>query len=162
MNILGIGMLVKKARVTSGLSQKAVAFASKVPRVTIVNLENGNTGDIGILNLSQIGDVIGLDFFWDSKKKDYVNLALGNINISYIKSMTPSDLERFMLSGKTKPGFEGSVMHLIDETPTSIVAGAVKQIANSNNAKAKKIWSNLASVAKDIQSPNEFWTIIEK
>lgn len=105
--------------------------------------------------------MIGLELFTDVKKKDYVKLELGNINSSYIKTMKPSDFKKFMLSGKTAPGFEGTGMHLIDKTPTSIVAGAVKQISNNDHAKAKKIWSNLASVAKEIQSPNEFWALIE-
>ena len=65
-----------------------------------------------------------------------------------------------MLSGKIQPGLEGQVLHLIDETPISLVAGAVKQIAAKKNIKAKLLWKNLAKVAADIQSPNKFWSSI--
>jgi DNA-binding XRE family transcriptional regulator len=41
MDILTIGAIIKKERVACGLSQKALAEASHISRVTIVNLEKG-------------------------------------------------------------------------------------------------------------------------
>ena len=71
--------------------------------------------------------------------------------------MSASDLEKFMLTGKTEPGFEGQVMHLIDETPTSLVIDAVKQLAAKNNINAGLVWKNFARVATEIKSPNKFF-----
>ena len=84
-------------------------------------------------------------------------MTLSNINTSYKKTMSVPDLEKFMLTGKTEPGFEGQVMHLIDETPTSLVVDAVKQLAAKNNINAESVWKNLARVAAEIKSPNKFF-----
>lgn len=161
MNISTIGILIRKEREACGLSQKALASASHVSRVTIVNLETGKVGDIGAMKLSAITDVIGLPMFSSGRKTDFIKVVLGNLNTSYKKSMSPPVLENLMLSGKIEPGFEGQAMHLIDETPVSLIAGAVKQLAARKNVKAKRIWSNLAAVANEIESPNKFWHAIE-
>lgn len=88
---------------------------------------------------------------------DFVKVTLSNINTSYKRSMSVSELEKLMLTGKIEPGFEGQVMHLIDETPTSLVVGAIEQLAAKNNINAKLVWNNLAHVATEIKSPNKFW-----
>jgi len=160
MDILTIGAIIKKERAACGLSQKALAEASHVSRVTIVNLEKGKVGDIGAIKLSEIAEVIGTPMFSTGKKLDFVKLTLSNINTSYKKSMSMYDLEKFMLSGKIQPGLEGQVMHLIDETPTSLIAGAVKQLATKRNINAKQVWKTLANVANEIKSPNKFWNAV--
>jgi transcriptional regulator with XRE-family HTH domain len=160
MDILTIGAIIKKERTACGLSQKALAAASHVSRVTIVNLEKGKLGDIGAIKLSEIADIVGTPMFSTGKKMDFIKITLGNINTSYKKSMSASDLEKLMQSGKIEPGIEGQVMHLIDETPISIVAGAVKQLASKKELNAKLIWKNLAHVATEIKSPNKFWNAI--
>jgi len=160
VDISTIGAIIKKERTACGLSQKALAEASHVSRVTIVNLEGGKVGDIGALKLAEIAENVGAPMFSSGKKTDFVKVTLSNINTSYKKSMSVSDLEKFMLSGKIQPGLEGQVLHLMDETPTSLVAGAVKQLAAKKNIKAKSVWKNLAQVAAEIKSPNKFWSAI--
>lgn len=160
MNISTIGTIIKNGRTACGLSQRALAEASHVSRATIVNLEKGNVGDIGALKLSEISEVIGVPMFSEPKKMDFVKLTLSNINTSYKQSMLASDLEQLMLSGKMQSGFEGQVMHLIDETPIFLVAGAVKQLSSKNNINPKLIWKNLAHIASEIKSPNKFWSCI--
>lgn len=161
MDISTIGEIIRKERTACGLSQKALAEASHVSRVTIVNLEGGKVGDIGAVKLAGIAENVGLPMFSTGKKKmDFVKLTLSNINTSYKKPMSISDLEKFMLSGKIQPGFEGQAFHLIDETPTSLVTGAVKQLAAKKKIKAKQVWKNLAHVANEIKSPNKFWSAI--
>jgi len=160
MNILTIGTIIKKERTACGLSQKALAEASHVSRVTIVNLEKGKVGDIGAIKLSEIAEIIGTPMFSTGKKMDFVKVTLSNINTSYKKSMSAADLEKFMLSGEIQPGFEGQVMHLIDETPTSLVAGAIKQLSAKKHINAKLVWKNLAHVAAEIKSPNKFWNAV--
>jgi transcriptional regulator with XRE-family HTH domain len=160
MNILTIGTIIKKEREACGLTQRALAVASHVSRVTIVNLENGKGGDIGAVKLSEIAENVGITLFSMGRKVDSIKMTLGNVNTSYKNTMSVSDLEKFMLSGKIQPGLEGQVLHLIDETPTSLVASAIKQIAAKKNIKAKLIWKNLAKVAAEIKSPNKFWSCI--
>lgn len=87
-------------------------------------------------------------------------MLLSHINTSYEKSMTISDLEKLMLSGKIPPGFEGQVLHLIDETPTSLLAGAIRQLVLKKPIQPKQIWKNLANIAFQIQTPNKFWISI--
>ena len=91
------------------------------------------------------------------EKMDFLRMTTGNVNTSYKTSMSVAELEEFMLTGKIEPGFEGQVLHLIDETPTSIVEGAVEQLAAKNNINAKLVWENLARVAAEIKSPNKFF-----
>ncbi|MDP2804802.1 MAG: helix-turn-helix transcriptional regulator [Gallionellaceae bacterium] len=160
MDILTIGSIIKKEREACGLTQRAVAAVSHVSRVTIVNLENGHVGDIGAVKLSEIAESVGTTLFATGKKLDSIKMTLGNINTSYKNIMSASDLEKFMLSGKIQPGLEGQVLHLIDETPTSLVASTVKQIAAKKNIKAKLLWKNLAKVAAEIKSPNKFWSCV--
>lgn len=158
MNITTIGAIIKKERMASGLSQKALAEASRVSRVTIVNLEKGKVGDIGAVKLAVIAENVGLPLFSSGKKMDFFKMTLSNVNTSYKNSMSVSDLEKLMLTGVIAPGLEGQVLHLIDETPTSLVSGAVKQLALKKNMQAKQVWKNLAQVAKQIQTPNKFWS----
>lgn len=160
MNISTIGTIIRNGRTACGLSQKALAEASHVSRATIVNLEKGNVGDIGAIKLSEISEVIGVPMFSSSKNMDFVKLILSNINTSYKKVMLAADLEQLMVKGKFQSGFEGQVMHLIDETPTFLVAGAVKQLSSKNNINPKLIWKNLARIANEIKSPNKFWSCI--
>lgn len=160
MDISTIGAIIKKEREACGLTQRALAEASHVSRVTIVNLENGKVGDIGAVKLSEIAENVGASLFSTGKKVNSIKMTLGNVNTSYKNAMSVSDLEKFMLSGKIQPGLEGQVLHLIDETPTSLVASAIKQIAAKKNIKAKVVWKNLAKVAAEIKSPNKFWTYV--
>ena len=160
MDIYTIGAIIKKERESCGLTQRALAEVSHVSRVTIVNLENGKVGDIGAVKLSDIAENVGASLFSTGKKVDFVKMTLGNVNTSYKNAMSVSDLEKFMLNGKIQPGLEGQVLHLIDETPTSLVTSAVKQIAAKKNIKAKLLWKNLAKVAADIKSPNKFWSYV--
>jgi hypothetical protein len=92
------------------------------------------------------------------KKVDAISMLLSNINTSYKNIMSVPDLEKFLLSGNIQPGLEGQVLHLIDETPTSLIASAIKQLALNKNIEAKLIWQNLAKVAAEINSPNIFWS----
>ncbi|MBU1424094.1 MAG: helix-turn-helix domain-containing protein [Gammaproteobacteria bacterium] len=142
------------------MTQGALAELAHVSRVTIVNLENGKVGDIGAVKLSEIAENVGISLFSTGKKADFVKMTLGNVNTSYKTTMSESDLEQFMLSGKIQPGLEGQVLHLIDETPVSLVSSAVKQIAAKKNIRAKLIWKNLARVAADIKSPIKFWSYV--
>ncbi len=160
MDISTIGALIRKERTACGLSQKALAEASHVSRVTIVNLENGKGGDIGAVKLAQIAENVGMPLFSSGKKMDFIKMTLSNVNTSYKKSMSVPDLEKLMLSGTIPPGLEGQVLHLIDETPTSLVSGAVKQLAAKKNVKAKEVWKNLAHVAVQMQTPNKFWSSV--
>ncbi len=160
MDIFTIGTIIKRERTACGLSQKALAEASHVSRVTIVNLERGKVSDIGAIRLSEIAENVGVPMFSTNKKMDFIKITLGNINTSYSKPMLATDLEKLILSGKIQPGFEGQVMHLIDETPTSLVAGAIKQLSMKNGINAKLAWKNLAHVAMEIKSPKKFWSAI--
>lgn len=88
---------------------------------------------------------------------DFLKITTSTINTSYRTPMSVSDLERFLLSGKIEPGFEGQVMHLIDETQLSLVEDAVKQLATKENIDTELIWKNLRRVAAEILSVNPYW-----
>ena len=48
-------------------------------------------------------------------------------------------------------------MHLIDDTPTSLLIDAVNQLAAKKSISAELIWKSLARVAAEIMSPNKFF-----
>lgn len=160
MNISTIGAIIKKERTACGLSQKALAEASHVSRVTIVKLEGGKVGDIGAVKLAEIAENVGFPMFSTGKKMDFVKMMLSELNTSYKTPMSMPDLEKLMLEGKIQRGFEGQVSHLIDETPISLITGVIKQLAETKELKTKLIWKNLAQIATEIKSPNKFWSAI--
>lgn len=160
MDINAIGTIIKNGRTACGLSQNALAAASHISRVTISNLESGRVGDIGALKLAEIAENIGLPLFSRGKPMDCMKLILSNINTSYAKAMTVADLEKFVLHGEVLQGFEGQILHLLDETPTALISGSIKQIAEKKKIPPKKLWKNLAQLAKKIQSPNQFWNAV--
>lgn len=160
MDIQTIGTIIKQGRMACGLSQKALAEASHLSRVTIVNLENGKVGDIGAVKLSELADIVGKPIFSSGKPMDFVQMLLGSINTSYKSIMTKAQLELVMLNGEKLDGFEGQIFHLIEEAPASLITGAVKQMAIEKQFKPKQIWKNLARLAQEIGSPNHFWAVI--
>lgn len=160
MNIQTIGNIIKQERIACGLSQRALAEASHVSRVTIVNLENGKVGDIGAVKLSELADIVGKPIFSSGQSMDFIQMLLGNINTSYKKTMTKIQLEALMLKGEVSPGFEGQVFHLIEEASPVLIAGAVKHLASEKMTSPKGIWKNLAKLAQEIESPKQFWIAI--
>jgi len=157
MNILTIGAIIKQERMSCGLTQEALAKVSHVSRVTLVNLERGKGRDIGAVKLSEIAENVGISLFASGVNVNFIKMTLSNVNTSYKNVMSETDLEKFMLSGVVPTGLEGQVLHLIDETPVSLVTSTVKQIAAKKNVKPKQIWKNLSKVAAEIRSPNPFW-----
>lgn len=160
MNIQTIGTIIKHERIACGLSQKALAEASHLSRVTIVNLENGKVGDIGAVKLSELADIVGKPIFSTGKSMDFVQMLLGNINTSYKNMLSKPQLEAVMLKGVVPTGYEGQIFHLIEEASLALITGAVKQLAMQKQAKPKQIWQNLAKLAQAIQSPKQFWATI--
>lgn len=160
MNIQTIGTIIKLERVACGLSQKALAEASQLSRVTIVNLENGKVGDIGAVKLSELADILGKPIFSTGNQMDFVQMLLVSINTSYKASMTKSQLEALMLNGELTKGFEGQLFHLIEEASIAVLAGAVKQLAKERQVNPKQIWKNLGKFAAAIQSPKPFWQVL--
>jgi transcriptional regulator with XRE-family HTH domain len=160
MNIQTIGTIIKHERVACGLSQKALADASHLSRVTIVNLENGKVGDIGAVKLSELADIVGKPIFSTGKQMDFVQMLLGSINTSYKTSMTKAQLEALILNGEFPTGYEGQLFHLIEEASIALLTGAVKQLAIQRHSNPKQMWKNLAKLAVTIQSPKSFWQAV--
>lgn len=115
---------------------------------------------IGVWAVHSCQDNADRSITLNGEKMDFLRMMTSEVNTSYRTSMSVDDLERFMLTGKIEPGFEGQVLHLIDETPTSMVAGAVDQLATKKNIDAQVIWKNLAQVAIEIKSPKKFWDAV--
>lgn len=157
MDIITIGSIIKQERTACGLSQRALAEAAHISRVTLVNLENGKVGDIGAVKLAQIAEHVGLALFSTKQQPDFLNRLVNNINTSYKTPMTLPELECLLLDGHIAAGHEGQVLHLLDESPTPLIIGAVKQLAHQRHISAKRIWKTLAGIATRFQSPVPFW-----
>jgi len=157
MNIQTIGQIIKHERIACGLTQRALAEASRLSRVTIVNLENGKVGDIGAVKLSELADIVGKPIFSLGKNMDFMQMLLGNINTSYKNTLSREQLEAIMLNGTNLVDYAGHKFHLIEETPINLLVGAVKQLSIQSNISAKRIWKNLASLALAMGSKKSFW-----
>lgn len=157
MDIHTIGSIIKQERTACGLSQRTLAEAAHISRVTLVNLENGKVGDIGAVKLAHIAEHVGLTLFSSKQTPDFLNRLVNNMNTSYKTSMTLAALENLLLHGEIKPGHEGQVLHMLDESPTPLIIGAVKQLASQYKVSAKSIWKKLAHIAVHYQSPRTFW-----
>lgn len=156
MNAQTIGAIIRRERKACGLSQNALAHASNISRITLLNVEKG-TVDIGATKLATIAENLGISLFSRGQNMDFIKATLNNINTSYKKIMGVSEFETLLLKGKVEPGFEGQVFHLIDETPTKILSGAIKQIAHKKSIDPKIAWKNLSKIAHQAKSPNSFW-----
>lgn len=158
MDINAIGNIIKQERTACGLSQRTLAEAAHISRVTLVNLENGKVGDIGAVKLAHIAEHVGLTLFSTTQSPDFLTLLVNNMNTSYKTMLTLPALENMLLNGEIMPGHEGQVLHLLDEAPTPLVIGAVKQLAAKHKVSAKVIWKTLGAIAVRFQSPSPFWS----
>jgi transcriptional regulator with XRE-family HTH domain len=61
MELIDLGVLIKKTRRAQKLSQGELVQRSKVSRARLDALENGRISDIGFKNLMRVMNVLGLD-----------------------------------------------------------------------------------------------------
>ncbi|MES2536270.1 MAG: helix-turn-helix domain-containing protein [Pseudomonadota bacterium] len=158
MNLSQIGKLIRARRSELGLAQEQLGRLAGLSRVTINQLENGTLEDLGYKKLDNILGALGITMETFEKKayKDALGLAAKTASTSYKEVLTSSELKKILQTGEAPAQFAAHIITLLDEAPTSIVLGAVKEAA-SDNVSAKKIMKHLAKWASQWQTNRKVW-----
>ncbi len=97
-----------------------------------------------------------METFEKKAYKDALGLAAKTASTSYKEVLTSSELKKILQTGEAPAQFAAHIITLLDEAPTSIVLGAVKEAA-SDNVSAKKIMKHLAKWASQWQTNRKVW-----
>lgn len=103
MNLIDIGHAGRVRRAELGLSQAQLAHLSGLSRQTLVGLENGTLGDLGVNRVGQVMALLGLDTpksdtLARSKKRGLWMVAK-TASVSYAHELAPEALEQALASG---------------------------------------------------------------
>lgn len=163
MNLIDIGTAVRARREELGLSQGQLAHLSGLSRQTLVGLENGNLNDLGVNRAAQVLSVLGLDAPLPTTqarlKKHGLRMAARNANVSYARELQPDSLARMLISGDVPAPYAPHMTHLLDEAPLSMVVMAVEEAATGANVPPRKVWRNVARLAKTLSAHRKaLWT----
>ena len=154
MNLIDISTAVRARREELGLSQVQLAHLSGLSRQTLVGLENGSLNDLGVNRAGQILSVLGLDTPMPTTQvrrgKHGLRMAARNANVSYARELQPDALARMLVSGKVPVWYAPHLTHLLDEAPLPIVVMAVEEAAAEARVPPRKVWRNLAKLAKTL------------
>ncbi|OGB25737.1 MAG: hypothetical protein A3I66_04985 [Burkholderiales bacterium RIFCSPLOWO2_02_FULL_57_36] len=158
MNLPQIGHAIRAQRISFGLSQQQLGDIAGLSRVTINQLENGTLDDLGYSKLNNVLDTLGITMETKEKKGHQHALALAaqTASTSYKAVLTPGMLKKILQSGDAPKQFEAHIMTLLDEAPTAIVLGAVKEAA-AHDVPAKKIMKHLSKWARQWHANNPIW-----
>lgn len=156
LNLIDMGRSVRARRAELGLSQVQLAHLSGLSRQTLVGLENGTLGDLGVNRAAQVLAVLGLDISRPStqerKKKRGLWMAAKSASVSYTSELEPETLGKVLASGEVPQPYIPHLAHLLDETPVSTVVMAVEEAASAAHVSPKKVWHNVAKLAKSLSA----------
>lgn len=154
MNLIAIGRTVRARREELGLSQVQLAHLSGLSRQTLVGLENGTLNDLGVNRAAQVLSVLGLDMPEPTtlarRKKRGLWMAAKNASVSYVRELEPEALGKVLASGEVPAPFVPHLAHLLDEAPVSMVVMAVEEAASKAHVPPRKVWRNVAKLAKSL------------
>ena len=154
MNLNDIGRTVRARRSELGLTQDQLAHLSGLSRQTLVGLENGTLGDLGVNRAGQVLSVLGLDIAEPTtlarSKKRGLWMAAKNASVSYGRELAPETLGRVLVSGEVSSLYAPHLTHLLDEAPVSMVVMAVEEAASAAHVPPRHVWRNVAKLAKSL------------
>jgi transcriptional regulator with XRE-family HTH domain len=154
MNLNEIGRTVRARRSELGLTQDQLAHLSGLSRQTLVGLENGTLGDLGVNRAGHVLSVLGLDIAEPTTrartKKRGLWMAAKNASVSYARELEPETLCRVLVSGEVPSVYAPHLAHLLDETPVSMVVMAVEEAASAAHVPPRQIWRNVAKLARSL------------
>lgn len=156
MSLHDIGMAVRARREALGLSQGQLAQLSGLSRQTLVGLENGSLNDLGVNRAGQVLSVLGLDAPLPTtqarRKKRGLWMAARNAGVSYANELPPAALARVLVSGEVPAPYAPHLTHLLDEAPVPLVVMAVEEAAAAAQVPPRKVWRNVAKLAKTLSA----------
>lgn len=152
-----MGVKIREKRREVGLGQVQLAKLAGLSRVTINQLENGALDDLGYVKLMAVLGILGLDCQATPANglKDALAIAARTASTSYKETLSRDMLAQILRSGEAPEKFHPHLMVLLDETPISIVVGAVKEA--SGKIPAKKIMRHLSKWASEWKTNRQAW-----
>ena len=159
MNLLNVGQTIKARRQALGMSQERLAKLCGLSRATINQLECGALHDLGASKLFHILGLlgIGIDLHPKTGQTHALTLVSQTASVSYNTTLQPDTLGQALLSGQYPPSMTPHFATLLDETPLSLIVGAVQEVAQNNPQTAKQVWKHLCKWAREFGSPRQVW-----
>ena len=159
MNLLNIGQTIKARRQALGMSQERLAKLCGLSRATINQLECGALHDLGASKLFHLLGLlgIGIDLHPKTGQTHALTLVSQTASVSYNTTLQPDALGKALLSGQYPAAMTPHFATLVDETPLSLIVGAVQEVAQNNPQTAKQVWKHLCKWAREFGSPRQVW-----
>lgn len=158
----GFGRLIRRARKARRLTQAELAAAAGVARTTLNQLENGVFPDIGVKKLMAILGTVGQRLtvvpVRRREEPDYLRMASTSASTSFREPLTGDELARALLTGKVPAERRPHLRVILEELPTPVLEGAVRQVAAWSSPK--KVLRNLGTIAASLGIPlrTQSWT----
>lgn len=135
---------------------------SGLSRQTLVGLENGTLGDLGVNRTAQVLSVLGLDMPMPHSHarsgKRALWMAAKNAGVSYARELSPKTLGQILVSGVVPEPFVPHVAHMLDETPVPVVVMAVEEVARAAHVPPRQVWRNMGKLANALaMHRKELW-----
>lgn len=157
MHLHQLTQQIRLARQSKGLTQAALAKASGLSRVTINQIENGVVPDIGIRKFLRVLDALGLELEPATGAprtmkgaKDYLDMLSISASTSYRQPIAANEMAWVLLSGKVSRKHIANLRAALDEAPTSVLEGALRQL--SEVKPMATLQKNLAKIARAVKS----------
>lgn len=156
MHFFELGALVREARTDKGMTQARVAELAELSRVTVNQLENGAAPDLGIRKLAKVLTAVGLSLMATPppSKRDFLRMACTSANVSFRRQLTPDDLAHVFLTGRVAPEFRPHLRVVLEEIPTNVLHGAIRQVARIR--KVEEIRQNVLALASKLGATTRF------
>jgi transcriptional regulator with XRE-family HTH domain len=159
-----IGVALRKARLSRGLTQNELATQANVSRGTVNQLETGVFPDLGVKKLLALLNSVGLEMFIQDKsakpaaerEMDYLAMACTSANVSYKGKLEPEVLARTLLTGKVPPKMGPYLRVVFDEVPAKVFNGLVRQVS-LRSTKPEKVLQHVREVGEAIHSSRQHY-----
>lgn len=161
-NLAGAGTAIRSRRESLGLTQDRLATLADLSRVTINELENGLTRDLGIGKVLRLLDVLGLSLgitprrsAGDKSARNGLRIAATSASVSYRQALPIATLAEAVRSGKIPAQYRAHFATLLDEAPIPVVVRAVEESFVSSVPKST--WRHIAKWASEFKSTRNVW-----
>ncbi len=160
MTLQELGAFVRNRREALGLSQQRLARMAGLSHTTINLLETGKFIDLGIAEVNELLDLVGLSLNAEACQAPRANamlMASRAASVSYRDPLTPGELLTALSTGDIPAGRDAHVATLIDEAPLSLVVSSVELVAQRSEIPPKQIWKNISAWARTCRSTRKAW-----
>jgi transcriptional regulator with XRE-family HTH domain len=150
MYFAALGPLIRRARKEAGLTQAGLARQAGVARTTLNQLENGVFPDIGVKKLMAILAIVGqglavVPAASGRGEPDYLRMACTSASTSFRDALRPDELVHALLTGKVPPGKRPHFRVILEELPTPVLEGVVRQVGAWSSRE--RVLENLRRIA---------------